>query len=458
MRLCCVLAVLPACALAQAWANVHGMDQASRRWQGARAPLSGAKRWNQTLFLAGEAPDSHVAVAGDGRVIVMDDHGEVQALSGLTGAVLWSEQLGGTVEAASPCITNDGLFYAATNTSIEAIQLSNGSPLWSVQLDASLRPVKTAFLATSGNTLLASLAANNTACAVLGMDRRTGDLLWRRDGACQDLVVTSDHRAAVSSPATLIASGELVWQSQNHGMSASECGGMLLVSHLPGLWVFNASTGAILSTHLELLVATQTTWFPDCSVALQFSSGEVARVDVASWQTLWNKTVCPAGGFSTSTGPVVSVSSSQDDEEVYVPCSNGTVVVLSSGGDTRWVAAVGTYPGFPQLAVAPDGSLIALNDDTIVSFASNGTWPSASPTPTATPTPTQTATPTPTATHSMSPSASASPKPTLSGGEVAGIAMGSLVGVLAIGAGWWYWRRVRRSTEAVATAHTPLLK
>lgn len=198
----------------------------------ARAPLCArgdtvvaALNGGQVLALAGstgkvlwqaqlQAPLWATPVLSGASAVLGEAGGRLVALDLGTGAQRWVAEVGGAVRSLA---LDDSVVYAATASGrIAAFRLADATPLWSVEIGA----LPTAGLALSGQKLVFG-TADRRVCA---LDGRTGDLLWH---FATEGVVSSAPAAATSVVyvggsegflyALDLADGHLVWKYQLDG-------------------------------------------------------------------------------------------------------------------------------------------------------------------------------------------------------------------------------------------------
>lgn len=198
----------------------------------ARAPLCGrgdtvvaALNGGQVLALAGstgqvlwrtqlQAPLWAAPVLGGASAVVGEAGGRLVALDLGTGTQRWVAEVGGAVRALA---LDDSAVYAATASGrIAAFRLADATPLWSVETGA----LPTAGLALSGQRLVFG-TADRRVCA---LDRRTGALLWHfaTEGAVSSPPAAGASVVFVGSSegylyALDLADGHLVWKYQLDG-------------------------------------------------------------------------------------------------------------------------------------------------------------------------------------------------------------------------------------------------
>jgi outer membrane protein assembly factor BamB len=277
-------------------------------------------------------------------------------------------------------LENGRLYVAYTDGTIEALDATNGQPIWSVTQPAGAYSSP----AVAGGRLY--IAIHNI--GLLALEANTGATLW--------LAPTPGPNW--SSPA--VESGRVfVGNRDDHK-----------------LYAFDAVTGEMLWT------ATTNDWVQSSPavangvVYIGNNSGNLYAFNAQTGSLIWQRAVSP--GFDLMSSPTVANgviyvasgindSATQFDGKLYaVNAATGQVLfssVVSLGqGESRWVNASPTVD---------DGVVYIPNygDGTVAAFGLN--TPSPTPTPSASPTPTPSATPTPTPTATPTPTPSATPSP-----------------------------------------------
>jgi outer membrane protein assembly factor BamB len=307
----------------------------------------------------------------------------VFAVNATTGQEIWRH--GGPFAniVSSPALENGRLFVAYTDGTIEALDATNGQPIWSV-----IHPGG-AYSSPAVAEGRLYIAIHNR--GLLALDANTGATLW--------LAPTPGPNW--SSPA--VENGRVfVGNRDDHK-----------------LYAFDAVTGATLWT------ATTNDWVqtsPAVSngvVYIANNSGNLYAYNAETGGLVWQRAVSP--GFAIGSSPtvangVVYVASALDasathfDGKLYA-LNAATGQVLFSAfvseddqGESRWVEASPTVD---------DGVVYIPNygDGTVAAFWLNAPTPTPAPSATPTPTPSATPTPTPTATPTSTPSATPSPTP-----------------------------------------------
>src|SRR6266540_136266 len=275
----------------------------------------------------------------NGRVYVAFTDGTIEALDATNGQPIWSViHPGGAY--SSPAIAGGRLYIVIHNSGLLALDANTGSELWLAPMPG---PQWSSPAVENGRVFVGSRDDHK----LYAFDAVTGNTLWT--------ATTSDW--VQSSPA--VANG-VVYIGNNSG----------------DLYAFNAETGS-----------------PVCQTAV--SPG----FDRGSSPTVSNGVVYVASG--------IDASATHFQGKLYaVYAANGQVlfsdfVSENDEGEARWVEASPTVDnGVVYIPNYGDGTVAAFGLST----------PTPTPTPTATPTPTPTATPAPTA--SATPTATPRPRPT----------------------------------------------
>jgi outer membrane protein assembly factor BamB len=305
----------------------------------------------------------------------------VFAVNATTGTEIWRHNGPVANIVSSPTLENGRVHVAFTDGTIEALDATNGQPVWSVMHPGGAYSSP----AVSGGRLY--IAIHNQ--GLLALDADTGSQLW----------LAPMPGPQWSSPA--VENGRVFVGSRDDHK----------------LYAFDAVTGNTLWT------ATTSDWVQTSPavangvVYIGNNSGNVYAFNAETGNLVWQTAVAP--GFAIGSSPtvangVVYVASSLDasathfDGKLYaLDAATGQVLfndVVSLGqGEARWVQASPTV----------DNGVVYIpnyGDGTVAAFGLN--TPTPSPTPSATPTPTPSATPTATPTSTPRPHPTPKPRPT----------------------------------------------
>src|SRR5215475_10248331 len=313
----------------------------------------------------------------------------VYAVNATTGQEVWHHTGPLANIVSSPTLENERVHVAFTDGTIEALDASNGQPIWSVIHPGGAYSSP----ALSGGRLYVAIHNHG----LLALDAATGSQLW----------LAPMPGPQWSSPA--VEKGRVFVGSRDDHK----------------LYAFDAVTGQTLWT------ATTNDWVQTSPavannvVYVGNNAGNVYAFDAATGNPVWQRAISP--GFIIFSSPTVAngvlyVASSLDasathfDGKLYaVDAATGDVLfsdVVSLGqGQARWVNASPTVEnGVVYIPNYSDGTVAAFGLSTSTPSPTLTATPTRTPTPTATPS--VTPTPSPTATVTATPSATSTPTPT----------------------------------------------
>ena len=211
----------------------------------ALSGTSGAAVWSVALDIGLKSP----LAFQDGVLVALLDTGEVRALRSSDGQVLWTRTL--TAEAGPASLTTDPTsVWLSRGGRLTRLALADGMVLWERELPGTLSPPTVA-----GDRLIVG-STDNTLYA---FDRETGDLAWPRWRSGGDVVgATADDRFVyVASLDNLLralqrGSGNQAWKRELTTRTTAPpltFGGIVVVSgNDPTLSTFDARTGAPIGT------------------------------------------------------------------------------------------------------------------------------------------------------------------------------------------------------------------
>jgi outer membrane protein assembly factor BamB len=247
------------------------------------------------------------AAVGGGRVFIESNGGVLYGFNARTGALLWSQTIGGG--ATSPTLAA-GVVYAAGNATMNAFSAATGALLWSTPLPGVVRSVP----AIAGGRVYVSDEANT---ALVALDAATGAVLWSkqiRSGSVQlASPVVGDGQVYLCTDAGLYAfgaqTGHRRWSEPDgcadNTIEASNATpalaqGVLYTDAAGQTWAFSASTGALLWSASgggdgPPAVANGVLY-------VTTSTGTIQAYDVATHALLWTS---PQTG-SGESGPAVA--------------------------------------------------------------------------------------------------------------------------------------------------------
>jgi alcohol dehydrogenase (cytochrome c) len=144
--------------------NTHNVRQLSLRWMHALKALANLS-----------------PIVRNGIMFVTLPGGEVAALDGASGEVIWSRQLGATVAMRGVALMGDRVFAASTNTRLAALSASTGKTLWEAKVaeDASVYLMTSAPLAYRDLVVTGVATTEGGRGYVVAYDAATGKERWR---------------------------------------------------------------------------------------------------------------------------------------------------------------------------------------------------------------------------------------------------------------------------------------
>jgi outer membrane protein assembly factor BamB len=153
---------------------------------------TGQAGWRVPLAGAVSAP----LVARSGWVIAALDTGEVLALRGTDGTVVWRQKVGAPV-TAMPAINGDRLYLPGTDGIVRAVTVSTGAALWSQTLGGSIVTI-----APLGARVYVGSTDNFFYC----LDDASGRVRWRWRAGADPVgdAIADDERVFFSSLDTVV--------------------------------------------------------------------------------------------------------------------------------------------------------------------------------------------------------------------------------------------------------------
>ena len=312
----------------------------------------------------------------------------VFAINATTGTEIWRHNGPFANIVSSPALENGRVYVAFTDGTVEALDATNGQPIWSVAHPGGAYSSP----AVSGGQLY--IAIHNS--GLLALDANTGSQLW----------LAPMPGPQWSSPA--VENGRVFVGSRDDHK----------------LYAFDAATGNTLWTAATSDWVQTSPAVANGVVYIGNNAGNVYAFNAQSGTLLWQTAFAP--GFGSLSSPtmangVVYIASGIDasgtrfDGKLYaLDATTGDVlfsdfVSENNQGESRWVNASPTiHNGVVYIPNYGDG--------TVAAFGLSAPTPSPTPTasPTATPTATSTPTPsvTPTATPTATPTSTPRPHPT----------------------------------------------
>ena len=309
----------------------------------------------------------------------------VFAVNAATGTEIWRHTGPVANIVSSPTLENSRVHVAFTDGTIEALDATNGQPVWSVIHPGGAYSSP----AVAGGRLY--IAIHNQ--GLLALDANTGSQLW----------LAPMPGPQWSSPA--VENGRVFVGSRDDQK----------------LYAFDAATGNTLWT------ATTNDWVQSSPavangvVYIGNNAGNVYAFNAQSGALIWQTAFAP--GFGALSSPTVANgvlyiasgiddSGTQFDGKLYALDATTGAVLFSAfvsenaQGESRWVNASPTV----------DNGVVYIpnyGDGTVAAFWLNAPTPSPTPTASTTPTPTATPTSTPSATPTSTPRPRPTPKPRL---------------------------------------------
>lgn len=159
---------------------------------------NGAERWR---FQA-DAPLEVSPCLYEGQVLCASFEGTLFALDADDGRLLWSSHLKG-VPVSYP-VADEGRVLQLTDVELHCADVQSGKTLWTCQLG----PTVLSCPAVRGNQVVVVQGGQGESSALLSLDARTGDQLWR--AACgmktgRTILVVTNRDVYLAGPARVVA-------------------------------------------------------------------------------------------------------------------------------------------------------------------------------------------------------------------------------------------------------------
>lgn len=274
-----------------------------------------------------------------GRLWIAGITGEIRALSGTGGEVLWTADAGGAVSAPM-VLTDDALFVVTDDDTIMALGREDGEILWrySHESNEELSIAGRAGLLLSDNRLYTGF----TDGVVVALDAGDGRELFRVDTAA-DVALAGEGGKFVDVDTTPVRIGDSIF----------------VASFAAGLYELDAKHGAVLSRESELVGVTH---LAATTQGLVLSSADegVVCYDLVSRSKRWQRGVKQLRG-----APAEVVI---DRERIFVGASRGAflVLALSDGHELARIESAHGYLAAPVL-VGNQGFILS-NTARLISF------------------------------------------------------------------------------------------
>lgn len=286
-----------------------------------------------TMALPSAAPiDSSLAVdPAVGLVFVGASNGTLYALSSATGAVKWSDVVGGSL--AAPVFSKGELFVTSQSGLVEAVSEATGAVSWSTMLQS---PVSTAASVDAAGGVVLAGESNGTLAA---LSTQSGSVLWTYAGGG-----TISAPAVVSGGSVYVAAGNTVYsleESTGGEQWAFATGGPIVAEPvLTNQWTYrnepflmfgsdDGNVDALLATNgslqWQLNVGEPIIGLADTAGFLAFTTSTDLIGGTRTWdpQQIWS---------NTSSGSVYSAAPIIVDGTVYATRANGNLTAFTEYG------------------------------------------------------------------------------------------------------------------------------
>ena len=247
----------------------------------------------------GDGPRSTPAVAGE-RVFVFDSRFKLHCLNAATGATVWAHDLlagfGGKMiswqNAASPVLEGDLVLVAGggAGQSLLAFRQADGAVVWKGGTETPTHATPTVATIHGVRQVIFFTQSGLVACEVA-----TGRELWRQP-----------YRFSVSTAATPVVSGDIVYCSAGYGVGA----GAYRISREGETWKSTElwrKTGNELANHWSTPVVRDGYLYGMFSFK-EFGSGPLKCVELATGRVVWSQKDFGPGGVVLTDGVLVALT------------------------------------------------------------------------------------------------------------------------------------------------------
>ncbi len=286
---------------------------------------SGHQKWTVDLGAFSQLANSAMCIGPNGDLYVGGNNGDILALDGTTGAVVWDTVVQSPETVAGLACAGDGTLYAAGTSAVYAVDSHTGSVVWNFQLSSGDS------LVTDG--LRTGVTHSTLNCLAVAQD---GSLAFATTSAIYCL--ESIHVAKLSiSPGSVVG-----------GQTATGSLTLNMVAPSGGFSVNLTSSGSIISVPSAVTVpsgATSVTFIVS-TVPVDADATQTVTIVPGINQTA-SLTILPPvlSGISLSPGTVPGGATSTGTVTLTGPAGpSGAIVALKSDSKSATVPATVTVP------------------------------------------------------------------------------------------------------------------
>jgi outer membrane protein assembly factor BamB len=367
--------------VAMSWAEL-GASPARTAYQPNDNALSQEETPNTDLRLAVAAGyDTGAAVNSSPAVsnlvaYVGNSAGDVDAISTVTGTLLWQATTGGAVNS-SPAVDPkvDGLVIAGSaDGNVYAFNLTTGATVWETATGGAVE--------SSPNLVDGVVYVGSDSGQLYALNESTGAVEWTATlsgevtaspavDTTKGVVVVSDTAGDVEAFATGGSSpGSLLWTYTTGGAAGTPIvsGGTVYVGSADGNeYALSESTGAVLwSFPVGGTPSSAALMNPVLYVGS--SDRSLFALDASTGKVVWEDTTS-GGPHTDAPGPVTGVSVTAG--LVWLETSNGHVDAWRDGGEIVWTATTGAgLSGTPS--VVDNAVIVGAGDDNLYVYTPFG--------------------------------------------------------------------------------------
>jgi eukaryotic-like serine/threonine-protein kinase len=285
-------------------------------------------------FKAGDQPYlDNTPVVENGVVYTGSGKGNVYAINAKTGAMLWSQNVGGVT--SSPAVA-DGVVYVSAGSSpggtLYALNAATGDQLWSYALGSNVQSIPPPTV-VDGVVYLA-LTVNSDDGQLFALNGSTGTLLWSYDlgNPAKSSPAVADGRVYFGMGALDAATGALLWGLPRYSTGASSnavANGLVYLAR-GNVYTLDARNGDTRWKQYFNVPAYSSPAVESGTVYVGSSRGGVFALNAATGDEFWNYD-SPLGGATSSPTAANGV--------VYFGGGNNLYVLNAATG-----AVLGRFP------------------------------------------------------------------------------------------------------------------
>lgn len=305
----------------------------------------------------------------------LEKKGFVYALNGQTGDILWKYAVHNSVKN-SIAVEDDLVFAQTAHGTLYALNVSDGSLKWGIQLHVDGLPALVEGIVVSNGVVYAGTGSG--LCAV---NAQTGERIWRNkgweqaEGTTSTLTLTNGMLIGSAQWKGLFGNdartGEMKWQLDksgisNRGASSSVHKGMLYVISSNSLFIIDPSNGNVIvrKEYPFSVDVTSTPLMTDNELIFGSVNNGLIAVDKETLEIKWQHQTADGllytAPYTRKVSATIETSPVLVGNTVYVGASDGTLYGINKeNGELQWKHATGA-PIFGSVAVSGN-TLIAVD-------------------------------------------------------------------------------------------------